>query len=65
MRGDFSERWHGASGSNPQPAMHKQERRQGARNKEDVIEPGVKKNNVAMRLYQPTISGIQPAAEEK
>jgi hypothetical protein len=44
MRGDFFERWHGASGSNPQPAMHKQERRQGARNKEDVIEPGVKKN---------------------
>jgi hypothetical protein len=45
--------------------MHKQERRQGARNKENVIEPRMKKNNVAMRLYQPAISGIQPAADEK
>ena len=45
--------------------MHKQERRQGARNKEDVIEPRVKKNYVAMRLDQPAINGIQRAADEK
>jgi hypothetical protein len=53
-------RRHGASGSDARAIGG-----QGAGNGKNVIEPGVKKLNVTMRLDQPAIRGIQRAANQK
>lgn len=65
MRRDFPHRGHGPARSQPQRAMRQQQRRQGARNEESVVEPRMEKLNVAMRLDPPAIGRIQPATHQK
>jgi hypothetical protein len=60
MRRHFSDGRHGAIGSNPQPAMHKQERRQGARNKENIIEPRVKKTKWQCGFISQRLAAYNP-----
>ena len=45
------------------PALREQNRRKGARNQQRVIEPGMKKFDVAMWLDDPTVDRVKHAAQ--
>jgi hypothetical protein len=65
MGRDFSQGRRFVVGAQTQPAMSQQQRRQGARNKQHVVEPIMKKRNVAMRLDEPAIGRVQRATGQK
>lgn len=62
--GNLAQRGKPVMTSQTQPALRQQDRRQRARNQQRVIEPGMKENDVAMRLDQPAIGRVKRATNQ-
>ena len=52
-------------GAKSEPVLRQQNRRQGAGNEKQVIEPIMEEGNVAMRFDQPPVGRIKRATEQK
>lgn len=64
MSDDFAGFWKFIVAAQTEPALQEQDRREGAGNQQSVIEPRMKKNDVAMRLDQPAIGRVKQAANQ-
>lgn len=62
---DFAEGRCGIALANFKPALDQQEGRQCAGNEECVVEPIVEERNMAIRLDEPSIGGIERATQQK
>jgi hypothetical protein len=64
MSGDLAQCGRTVVVAQTEPALHEQNRWKRARNQQQIIEPGMKENAVAMRLDQPPIGRIKQAANQ-
>jgi hypothetical protein len=65
VSGHFAESRRGVVGAKSEPVLAQQDRREGARNEKEVIEPIMEKRNVAMRFDPPAVGRVKRATEQK